>query len=121
MAFLLFLQGLELFVNALRSYSTPSTKWTQEAIDLQGASPHPDAPNPSGLNGLGKMLFAQSVGLAGTTSGRGVISRMMPRAIIAMIVIALFAGSVAVVRLGEVAVPRNASAPPTSSKTPTAR
>ncbi len=100
-AFLLLLQGLELFVNALRSYSAID-EMDQEAIDLQSL---PLIPMLSSfwLNSL-KMLFAQSVGLAGTTGERGVISRMMPRAIVAMIVIAIFAGSIRVVQPGEVAV-----------------
>ncbi len=100
-AFLLFLQGLELFVNALRSYSAID-EMDQEAIDLQ-ALPLIPMLSSFWLNGL-KMLFAQSVGLAGTTGERGVISRMMPRAIVAMILLAIFADSVRVVRPGEVAV-----------------
>ena len=100
-AFLLLLQGLELFVNGLRSYSAID-ELDQEAIDLQSL---PLVPMLSSfwLNAL-KILFAQSFGLASHTGERGVISRMMPRAIVAMIVIAIFAGSIRVVRPGEVAV-----------------
>ncbi|HUO07094.1 MAG TPA: SPFH domain-containing protein [Phycisphaerae bacterium] len=100
-AFLLLLQGLELFVNGLRTYSAID-ELDQEAIDLQ-ALPLVPMLSSFWLNGL-KMIFAQSVGLAGSTEERGVIARMMPRAIVAVIVIGLAADCFRVVRPGEVAV-----------------
>ncbi|MGN6370199.1 MAG: SPFH domain-containing protein [Phycisphaerae bacterium] len=100
-AFLMLLQGLELFVNGLRSYSAID-ELDQEAIDLQ-ALPLVPMLSSFWLNGL-KMLFAQSVGLASGTGERGVISRMMPRAIVAMIVVGVIADCFRVVQPGEVAV-----------------
>jgi regulator of protease activity HflC (stomatin/prohibitin superfamily) len=102
-AALLLLQGLELFVNGLRTYSAID-ELDQEAIDLQ-ALPLVPMLSSFWLNGL-KMLFAQSVGLSGTTGTgeRGVIARMMPRAIVSLIAIGLLADCFRVVRPGEVAV-----------------
>ena len=76
-------KGLELLVNAMRSYSGIE-ELDQDAVDLQ-ALPLVPMLSSVWLNGL-KMLFAQSFGLAQGDGGeRGVISRMMPRAIGAMV------------------------------------
>ncbi len=100
MAALLLLQGLELLVNAMRSYSGIE-ELDQDAVDLQ-ALPLIPMLSSEWLNGL-KMLFAQSFGLSGEGE-RGVISRMMPRAIGAMVVIGIAVSCLRVVKPGEVAI-----------------
>ena len=98
-AALLLLQGLELLVNALRNYSSVE-EFDQEPIDLQSL---PLVPMLSSvwLSGL-KLLFAQSVGLSrGET---GVIGRMMPRALAAIVLIAIGMSCLRVVPTGDVAL-----------------
>jgi regulator of protease activity HflC (stomatin/prohibitin superfamily) len=99
-AVLLALQGLEIFVNAFRSFSAVE-ELDQEAVDLH-ALPLVPMLGSVWLSGM-KMLFAQSFGLA-QRSERGVMGRMMPRAIAALVVIAILISCVRVVKPGEVAV-----------------
>ena len=102
MSFLMALQGLELLVNAFRSYSSIE-ELDQEAIDLQ-ATPLVPMLGSVWLSGL-RMLFAQSVGLSGQDRReRGVFARMMPRALVAIVLIAIGVSCIRVVRPGEVAV-----------------
>ncbi len=68
MAALLVLQGLELLVNAMRSYSGIE-ELDQDAVDLQ-ALPLVPMLSSVWLNGL-KILFAQSFGLAGQEGSAG--------------------------------------------------
>ncbi len=100
MAALLLLQGLELLVNAMRSYSGIE-EFDQEAVDLQAV---PLVPMLSSvwLNAL-KILGAQSLGLGGGKE-LGVIGRMMPRALLALVVIGIAVSCLRVVQPGEVAV-----------------
>jgi regulator of protease activity HflC (stomatin/prohibitin superfamily) len=101
-AALMLLQGLELLANSLRSYSSIE-ELDQEAIDLQ-AMPLGPMLGSVWLSGL-KMLFAQSVGLSGDRrESAGVIARLMPRALLAIVVIAIAASCLRVVKPGEVAV-----------------
>ena len=104
MAALLLLQGVELLVNSMRSYSGIE-EFDQEAVDLQAV---PLVPMLSSvwLNAL-KGLGAQSLGLSGGGRGRGeqsVLGRMMPRALGALVVIGIVVSCLRVVRPGEVAV-----------------
>jgi regulator of protease activity HflC (stomatin/prohibitin superfamily) len=99
-AALLALQGIEIFVNAFRSFSAVE-ELDQEAIDLN-VLPLVPMLGSVWLSGM-KMLFAQSFGLA-EKSERGVMGRMMPRAIAALIVIAILISCLRVVKPGEVAV-----------------
>jgi regulator of protease activity HflC (stomatin/prohibitin superfamily) len=100
MAALLLLQGLELLVNSMRSYSGIE-EFDQEAVDLQAV---PLVPMLSSvwLNAL-KVLGAQSLGL-GREGEMGVIGRMMPRALGALVVIGILVSCLRVVRPGQVAV-----------------
>ncbi len=110
MAIFMLLQGLELVVNAFRSYSAIE-ELDQDVIDLQST---PLGPMLSSiwLAGL-RMLFAQSVGLSGKTE-RGVIARMMPRALVAIAVIAVVVSCFRVVPPGQVAVLERLGAAPTT-------
>jgi membrane protease subunit HflK len=100
---LLLLQGLELLVNAFRTYAGIE-ELDEEAIDLQAM---PLAPMLSSIwrSGL-NLLFAQSVGLSRTSGdeGGGVMSRMMPRAIVALVVIGILVSCLRVVQPGRVAI-----------------
>jgi regulator of protease activity HflC (stomatin/prohibitin superfamily) len=99
----------------MRSYSSIE-EMDQEAVDLQGL---PFIPMLSSvwLNGL-KMLFAQSVGLSGhDTKERGVIARMMPRALAAIVVIAIGVSCIRVVQPGQVAVLERLGYAPFDEKT----
>ena len=101
-AFFLVLQGLELIVNSLRSYSSIE-EMDQEAVDLQ-ASPLGPMLESIWLAGL-RMLFTQSVGLSrGDKKERGVVARLMPRVLAAIAVIAIVASCFRVVEPGTVAV-----------------
>jgi regulator of protease activity HflC (stomatin/prohibitin superfamily) len=97
---LILLQGLELIVNGLRSYSDLD-ELDQDAVDLQ-ALPLVPMLGSTWLSGL-HLLFAQSVGLS-RKDEPSVIGRIMPRAIIAIILIAIFGSCIRVVRPGEVAI-----------------
>ncbi|HVT79727.1 MAG TPA: SPFH domain-containing protein [Phycisphaerae bacterium] len=108
-AFFMLLQGLELLVNACRSYSAIE-EMDQDVIDLQ-ATPLGPMLSSIWLAGL-RMLFAQSVGLSGNRE-RGVIARMMPRALLAMLIIAIAASCFRVVPPGKVAVLEHLGAAPT--------
>lgn len=99
-AALLALQGLELIINALRSYSSIE-EFDQEPVDLQ-ALPLVPMLGSVWLSSL-KQLFAQSLGLAGEGE-KGVIGRMMPRALLASVVLAIVLSCFRVVPVGEVAV-----------------
>ncbi len=102
MIFFMALQGLELIANAFRSYSSIE-ELDQEAIDLH-ATPIVPMLESVWLTGL-RMLFAQSMGLSSRERReRGVIARMMPRALIAIVVIAIIASCFRVVKPGTVAV-----------------
>jgi regulator of protease activity HflC (stomatin/prohibitin superfamily) len=102
LAALMMLQGLELLVNALRSYSNIE-ELDQEAVDLQ-ALPFIPMLSSVWLGGM-KMLFAQSVGLGGRDRGEtGVVGRIMPRALAAIVLIAIGLSCIRVVKPGEVAV-----------------
>jgi len=101
-AALMVLQGLELLVNCLRTYSNVE-EFDQEAVDLQ-ALPLVPMLGSAWLGGL-KMLFAQSVGLSGKEQREaGVFARMMPRALLAMVLIAIAVSCIRVVQPGEVAI-----------------
>ena len=102
-AAVLALQGLELLVNSMRSYSGIE-ELDQDAVDLQRL---PLVPMLSSvwLNGV-RMLLAESLGLGSRRAGRGpgVVARLMPRAILTAIVIAIVASCFRVVPPGEVAI-----------------
>lgn len=101
-AALMMLQGLELLVNCMRSYSNVE-EFDQEAVDLQ-ALPLVPMLGSVWLSGL-KMLFAQSVGLSAKDQREaGVFARMMPRALAAMAIIAIGVSCIRVVQPGEVAI-----------------
>jgi regulator of protease activity HflC (stomatin/prohibitin superfamily) len=101
-AFFLFLQGLELIVNALRNYSSIE-EFDQEAVDLQ-ATPLTPMIGSVWLYGL-RMLFAQSMGISSRERReRGVTARLMPRVIVATILIAIGVSCIRVVQPGQVAV-----------------
>jgi regulator of protease activity HflC (stomatin/prohibitin superfamily) len=98
----LVLEGLELLVNALRSYSSIE-EMDQEAVDLQ-ATPLGPMLGSIWLAGL-RMLFAQSVGLSREgRQERGVVARLMPRVLAALVLIAIGASCFRVVEPGTVAV-----------------
>lgn len=99
-AALLLLQGLELAVNAMRSYARVE-ELDEPAVDLQ-ALPLVPMLASVWLGGL-KLLFAQSMGLSRDGQG-GVVGRMMPRVLLALVVIAILVSCIRVVRPGEVAV-----------------
>jgi regulator of protease activity HflC (stomatin/prohibitin superfamily) len=100
---LLALQGLELLANSFRSFSGIE-ELEQEAVDLQ-VTPLTPMLVSVWLGGL-RILFAQSVGLyeGGKKGERGVVSRMMPRALLAMLVLAIGASCIRVVKPGHVAI-----------------
>jgi regulator of protease activity HflC (stomatin/prohibitin superfamily) len=103
MAGLLALQGVELLVNSMRSYSGVE-ELDQEAVDLQ-ALPLVPMLSSFWLGGV-KMLLAQSVGLASERQAgeRGVIARLMPRVLAAVIVLAIGLSCLRVVPAGRVGV-----------------
>jgi regulator of protease activity HflC (stomatin/prohibitin superfamily) len=101
-AAMMILQGLELLVNSMRTYSSIE-EFDQEAVDLQ-AQPLVPMLGSVWLGGL-KMLFAQSMGLSGKEQREaGVFARMMPRALLAMVIIAIGVSCIRVVPPGEVAI-----------------
>jgi regulator of protease activity HflC (stomatin/prohibitin superfamily) len=102
-AALLALQGLELLANAFRSYSGIE-ELDQEAVDLQ-TLPLVPMLTSVWLVGL-RILFAQSMGLSegGPKGERGVVARMMPRTLLAMVLLAIGASCLKVVKPGHVAV-----------------
>jgi regulator of protease activity HflC (stomatin/prohibitin superfamily) len=101
-AAVMILQGLELLVNSMRTYSSIE-EFDQEAVDLQ-ALPLVPMLGSVWLGGL-KMLFAQSVGLSAKEQREaGVFARMMPRALLAMVIIAIGVSCIRVVPPGEVAI-----------------
>ena len=96
------LQGLELLFNSMRSYSGIE-ELDEEAVDLQRL-PLVPMMGSVWLSGL-KMLFAQSVGISSKDMReRGVIARMMPRVLAAVVVVAILVSCLRVVQPGEVAV-----------------
>ena len=99
-ALLLLVQGLELIVNSMRSYAGVE-EFDQEPVDLQ-VTPLVPMLSSMWLDGL-KMLAGQSLGFAGRTE-RGVIARMMPRFLVALLVLAVLVSMVRVVPNGQVAV-----------------
>lgn len=101
-AVLLALQGLELAVNAVRSYQGVE-EFDQAPVDLAAL---PLVPMLTSVWVLGlKDLLAQSFGVArARDSEPGVIARMMPRVLVAMILLAILASTVRVVEPGEVAI-----------------
>ncbi len=116
-AALMVLQGLELLVNAMRSYSSIE-ELDQEAVDLQ-ALPLVPMLGSAWLGAL-KMLFAQSVGLSGKEARESsVIARMMPRSLLAIVVIAILVSCIRVVQPGEVAVLERLGWAPYDEKTKT--
>ncbi|HEY4329227.1 MAG TPA: SPFH domain-containing protein, partial [Phycisphaerae bacterium] len=112
-AFFMLLQGLELIVNSLRSYASIEEA-DQEQVDLQ-AMPLTPMLESVWLAGL-RMLFAQSVGIAGKGAERGVIARLMPRSLLAILVIAIGCSCIRVVDPGEVAVLERLGYAPTDGK-----
>ncbi len=100
---LLALQGVELLVNSMRSYSGVE-ELDQEAVDLQ-ALPLVPMLASFWLGGV-KMLLAQSVGLASEREAgeRGVIARLMPRVLAALVILAIGASCCRVVPAGRVGV-----------------
>jgi len=108
------LQGLELLVNAFRSYSSIE-ELEQEAVDLQ-ATPLGPMLASTWLGGL-RMLFTESLGLGGERKKgeRGVVARMMPRALLAIVVIAIGASCIRVVQPGRVAILERLGYTPTDS------
>ncbi|MCL2639357.1 MAG: SPFH domain-containing protein [Phycisphaerales bacterium] len=99
-AALLALQGLELFLNSIRSYSAIE-ELDQPAIDLQ-ALPLVPMLFSVWLNGV-KILFTQSLGLS-RDDQQGVIGRLMPRTIVATIVIAIIVSCFRTVPPGQIAI-----------------
>jgi len=99
-AALLALQGLELFLNSIRSYSAIE-ELDQPAIDLQ-ALPLVPMLFSVWLNGV-KILFTQSLGLS-RDGQQGVIGRLMPRTIVATIVIAIIVSCFRTVPPGQIAI-----------------
>ncbi|MCL2648138.1 MAG: SPFH domain-containing protein [Phycisphaerales bacterium] len=99
-AALLALQGLELFLNATRSYSAIE-ELDQPAVDLQVL---PLVPMLSSvwLSSV-KMLFAQSLGLS-RDGQQSVIGRLMPRTLAACVVIAIIVSCFRSVPPGQVAI-----------------
>ncbi|HVS70345.1 MAG TPA: SPFH domain-containing protein [Phycisphaerae bacterium] len=100
MAFLLALQGLELLVNSLRSYSGIE-ELDQAAVDLQ-ALPLVPMLASSWLGGV-QLLLVESVGMGGG-GGRGVAARLMPRVLVALVVLAIGASCFRSVPAGRVGI-----------------
>jgi regulator of protease activity HflC (stomatin/prohibitin superfamily) len=98
---LLFLQGLELIVGAIRDYTVVEES-DQEPIDLDVTPLFPMITS-TWLAGL-RMVLVHSVGLAGQGDDDGVIARLMPRVLVAGAVVALLLTCVHVVPSGEVAI-----------------
>ncbi len=98
---LLALQGVELIVNSTRSYSGVE-ELDQEAVDLQ-ALPLVPMLSSYWIEGV-KALLAQSVGMGGGEGERGVIARLMPRALVALVVLAIGASCFRVVPAGQIGI-----------------
>jgi regulator of protease activity HflC (stomatin/prohibitin superfamily) len=101
LAFLMALQGLELGVNATRSYAGVE-EFDQEPVDLQ-ATPLIPMLSSIWINGI-QMLGGQMIGLGGAKSERGVLARMLPRVVAAAVVLGILVSMVRVVPAGHVAV-----------------
>jgi regulator of protease activity HflC (stomatin/prohibitin superfamily) len=101
MAAFMLLQGLELLVNSFRSFSGIA-ELENEVVDLQKT---PIAPMLESvwLNGL-RVLFTQSLGLSRDKQEKGVMGRIMPRALLAMLVLAIGISCIRVVPPGKVAI-----------------
>jgi len=107
-AALLVVQGGELIVNAMRSYAAIE-EFDQAPLDLQKL---PLTPMLTSLWVLGlRSLLAQSVGLArrdvdvtGGAHHPGALARLLPRVLIALVVLAVLASMMRVVKPGEVAI-----------------
>lgn len=104
---LLFVQGLELLFNAFRSYAGIE-EFDQAPVDLQQL---PLVPMLTSLWVFGlKSLLAQSVGLSGGAATKdedgtpGLFAQMMPRVLVAIVVLAVLASMLRVVQPGEVAI-----------------
>jgi regulator of protease activity HflC (stomatin/prohibitin superfamily) len=97
---LMSLQGLELMLNAFRSFSAVE-ELDQPAVNLQ-ALPLVPMLSSVWLSDV-RILFAQSVGLS-TSKEKGVMGRIMPRAILAIILIAIVVSCLREVPAGKVAV-----------------
>lgn len=103
-AFFMIVQGLELATNATKSYAGIE-EFDQEPVDLQ-ALPLVPMLNSVWVSGL-KMLAAQSFGLSQQEERLvqpGVFARMMPRALVALAVLAVFVSCFRTVEPGEVAI-----------------
>ncbi|HVX84281.1 MAG TPA: SPFH domain-containing protein [Phycisphaerae bacterium] len=103
MAFLLALQGLELLVNSLRSYSGIE-ELDQAAVDLQ-ALPLVPMLASSWLGGV-QLLLVESVGMSegGVGGRRGVVARLMPRVLVALVVLAIAASCFRSIPSGRVGI-----------------
>ena len=101
-AFVLAVQGFELVVNSTRSYAGIE-EFDQTPVDLQ-ATPLTPMLTSVWMGGL-KLLAGQALGLGGGERGeRGVIARMVPRALVSLVVLAVLVSMIRVVPAGEVAV-----------------
>lgn len=97
-ALLLVVQGFELLVNSIRSYAGIE-EFDQQAVDLHAT---PLAPMLTSLwiDGL-RMLAGESLGMS---RQRGVVARLMPRTLVALVILAILASMIRVVNPGEVAI-----------------
>jgi regulator of protease activity HflC (stomatin/prohibitin superfamily) len=99
-AFML-LQGLEFLVNSFRSFSGIA-ELENEVVDLQ-KTPITPMLESVWLGGL-RVLFTQSLGLSRDKQEKGVMGRIMPRALLALLVLAIGISCIRVVPPGKVAV-----------------
>jgi regulator of protease activity HflC (stomatin/prohibitin superfamily) len=100
-AFML-LQGLELLVNSFRSFSGIA-ELEYEPVDLQ-ATPLTPMLESVWLGAL-RILLAQSLGLDEAKKGeKGVIGRIMPRTLLALVLLAIGISCIRVVPPGKVAI-----------------
>ncbi len=104
-AFFMAVQGFELAANSVRSYAGIE-EFDQEPVDLQ-ALPLVPMLNSVWVNGL-RVLLVQSFGLVGKDNdrigGAGVFARMMPRALLALLIIAIGVSCLRSVEPGQVAI-----------------
>jgi membrane protease subunit HflK len=101
-AFFLLVQALELFFNAFRNYAGVE-EFDQQAIDLQ-ALPLVPMFSSQWILGL-RIMVAQSLGIGRRGDGQpGVFARVMPRVLIAVLVVLIGASMFRVVPQGTVAI-----------------